>query len=167
MTGVCPEWHGKTKKQAPNSSLKNWGKFLRWGGIRFKCGEILRRNLGGNGGDRAFHLEEASMWKTKQFREFSGSAVVRTLCFHCRGTGSIPGQGTKILHAMQQGKKRHNSSVWGDDKKTWKWTVVMVTQYCECTWCHWIVHFLNGKKKKNYVRLSTIKKKKTHIRLPW
>lgn len=26
MIGVCPEWHGRTKKQAPNSSLKELGK---------------------------------------------------------------------------------------------------------------------------------------------
>ena len=45
-----------------------------------------------------------------------------------------------------EAKKRHNSSVWDDDKKIWKWTMVMVTQYCECTWCHWIVCFFNGKK---------------------
>ena len=25
--------------------------------------------------------------------------MVRTWCFHCRGPGSIPGQGTKILQA--------------------------------------------------------------------
>ena len=30
--------------------------------------------------------------------DFSGSPVVKTLHFHCRGMGSIPGQGTKILH---------------------------------------------------------------------
>ena len=27
------------------------------------------------------------------------------LCFHCRGTGSIPGQGTKIPHARRSGQK--------------------------------------------------------------
>ena len=28
--------------------------------------------------------------------------MVRTLSFLCRGTGSVPGQGTKILHALWQ-----------------------------------------------------------------
>ena len=35
----------------------------------------------------------------KVFMNFSGP-VVKTLRFHFRDTGSIPGQGTKILHAM-------------------------------------------------------------------
>ena len=30
-------------------------------------------------------------------RDFPGSPVVKILCFHCRGTGLIPGQGTKGL----------------------------------------------------------------------
>ena len=40
------------------------------------------------------------------YREFPGGPVVRTLCFHCRGHGSIHGWGTKILQAMQQGQKK-------------------------------------------------------------
>ena len=32
--------------------------------------------------------------------EFPGGPVVRTQCFHCGDPGSIPGQGTKIPHAM-------------------------------------------------------------------
>ena len=39
-------------------------------------------------------------------REFPGGPVVRTLSFYCRGTGSIPGQGTKILHATWPARKR-------------------------------------------------------------
>ena len=34
-------------------------------------------------------------------QEFPGGPVVRIWCFHCRGPGSIPGQGTKILHAAE------------------------------------------------------------------
>ena len=26
-------------------------------------------------------------------------------------------------------------------KMFWNWIVVMVAQHCECTKCHWIVHF--------------------------
>ena len=33
--------------------------------------------------------------------DFLGSPVVRILCFPYRGTGSIPSQGTKILHTTQ------------------------------------------------------------------
>ena len=32
--------------------------------------------------------------------DLPGGPVVKTPCFHCRGIGSVPGQGTKILHAM-------------------------------------------------------------------
>ena len=30
--------------------------------------------------------------------------MIRTPCFHCRGTGLVPGQGTKISHAAQYGQ---------------------------------------------------------------
>ena len=33
--------------------------------------------------------------------DLPGSPVVKTLYFQCRGQGSIPGQGSKILHAME------------------------------------------------------------------
>ena len=32
--------------------------------------------------------------------------MVKTASFHCRGHGFDPGQGTKILHTVQQKKKR-------------------------------------------------------------
>ena len=35
--------------------------------------------------------------------EFSGSSVVRTWCFHCRGLDSVPGWGTKVLQAVWYG----------------------------------------------------------------
>ena len=38
-------------------------------------------------------------------QEFPGGPVVGTRHFHCGGLGSIPGQGTKIPHAMQCGQK--------------------------------------------------------------
>ena len=44
--------------------------------------------------------------KEKMHREFPGCPVVRAPCFHCRGTGSIPGRGTKIPQAEQHGKKK-------------------------------------------------------------
>ena len=37
--------------------------------------------------------------------EFPQSPEVRTLCFHCLGPGSSPGQETKILHSDMAGKK--------------------------------------------------------------
>ena len=40
--------------------------------------------------------------------EFPGGPVVRTQRFHCRSPGSIPGQGTKTLQAVQRGQKQTN-----------------------------------------------------------
>ena len=51
----------------------------------------------------------------RAFRDFLGSPVVKTPCFHCRGHGfdSIPGQGTKIPQAMQRGQKKKKKSFYG------------------------------------------------------
>ena len=38
-------------------------------------------------------------------RELPGGLVVRILCFHCRGPGSIPGWRTEISQAMRHGHK--------------------------------------------------------------
>ena len=42
---------------------------------------------------------------------FPGGPVVKTLCFHCRGTRSIPRWGTKIPHALWHSQKKRE----GDD----------------------------------------------------
>ena len=39
------------------------------------------------------------------FLTSSGDPVVKTPCFQGRGHDSVPGQGTKILHAAQCGQK--------------------------------------------------------------
>lgn len=62
---------------------------------------------------KSFHLK-------LQVREFPGSPAVGTPHFHCwKGAGSIPGLGTKILHAPWQGpknkKKKENVCV------SWLW----------------------------------------------
>ena len=41
--------------------------------------------------------------------DFLGGPVVKTLRSHCRGKGSIPGQGTKIPHAARCGQKKKKS----------------------------------------------------------
>lgn len=38
--------------------------------------------------------------------EFPGSPVIKTLHFHCRGPGTIPGRGTKISKASRHGQKK-------------------------------------------------------------
>ena len=42
--------------------------------------------------------------------DFPGDPVVKTLCFHCRGCGLIPGWGTKIARG-QCGKKQNKTGV--------------------------------------------------------
>ena len=45
--------------------------------------------------------------KYRNIRVFPGCPVVKTLHFHCwGGAGSIPGQGTKILHGQKTNKKK-------------------------------------------------------------
>ena len=39
-------------------------------------------------------------------KEFPGSPEVKYEHFHCRGPGSIPGQGTKIPQNVQGGEKK-------------------------------------------------------------
>ena len=52
--------------------------------------------------------------------DFPRGPVVKTLHFHCRGTGSIPGQGTKILHATQCGQKPPKPPSPKNDFSRWK-----------------------------------------------
>ena len=40
--------------------------------------------------------------------EFPGIPVVRAQRFHCRDLGLIPGQGTKILHALRCSQNKAN-----------------------------------------------------------
>ena len=51
------------------------------------------------------------VYKTVKQREFSSSPVVKTLHFHCRGTGSVPGQGTKIPRDVWWGQKKEKKKV--------------------------------------------------------
>ena len=48
---------------------------------------------------------DSFMNSVTSIREFPGVPVVGTLCFHCWGPGSIPGQGTKISQAWRGLKK--------------------------------------------------------------
>ena len=66
----------------------------------------------------------------KYFLDFPGSPVVKTPCFHFKGTGSIPGWGTKILHATWHSHKKENKQT--NKQKTTKflhWTVLIILFY--------------------------------------
>ena len=47
-------------------------------------------------------------FKTYICWDFPGHPVVKNLCFHCKGIGSISGQGTKIPHAAWCSQKNKN-----------------------------------------------------------
>ena len=49
--------------------------------------------------------------------DFPGSPVVRLCPSNARGTGSIPGWGTKIPHPVQPKKKKKNYNCVGEKKK--------------------------------------------------
>lgn len=53
--------------------------------------------------------------------DFLGGPVVSATHYHCRGMGSIPGLGTKILHATHVGKKEELIVCYlQNSKKMWK-----------------------------------------------
>ena len=54
--------------------------------------------------------------------EFPGGPVVRTLCFHCRETGSIPGCRTKIKNFLKA-QCATTGGLWGRDQRifTFAW----------------------------------------------
>ena len=63
---------------------------------------------------KAFRNHQCCVKKSREgvWGDFPGSPVVRTLCFPYRGTGSIPSQGTKILHTIQFSSVQSLSRVW-------------------------------------------------------
>ena len=55
-----------------------------------------------------YKINTVQVNKEIKIRVFLGGPGVKSLLFHYRGTGSVPGQGTKIPHALRcsQGKKK-------------------------------------------------------------
>ena len=47
----------------------------------------------------------------KSTSNFSGSPVIKTPDFQCRGYGFNPWQGIKILHAMKCGQKKYKKKI--------------------------------------------------------
>ena len=57
-----------------------------------------------------YKINTVQVNKEIKIRVFLGGPGVKSLLFHYRGTGSVPGQGTKIPHTLRcsQGKKKKN-----------------------------------------------------------
>ena len=67
-----------------------------------------------------FTVENSSSQNTlmKKGREgIPGGLVVRILGFHCRGKGSIPGQGTEIPQTAQLGQKKKKRGREGERRQ--------------------------------------------------
>ena len=56
--------------------------------------------------------------KSETGREFPGSPVIRILCYHCHGLGSIRGQGIKIPQTVQYGQKKKKKKKRKTERKT-------------------------------------------------
>lgn len=56
------------------------------------------------------HASTVFISKMERVREFSGGPVVGTWCFHGRGLGSVPAQGTQILQAVHHGQGGNNGA---------------------------------------------------------
>ena len=59
--------------------------------------------------------------KMAQGRDFPGGPVVRALRFHCRGLGSNPGRGTKILQAERHSQKKKKKKRHQEDSREEGW----------------------------------------------
>ena len=56
--------------------------------------------------DQLLRTEEKGDFTLRSMvRDFPGSPVVKTPCFHCKGLGFDLGLGAKILHATQNSQK--------------------------------------------------------------
>ena len=88
-----------------------------WGGAEWEFaasrGKLLHMEwndkalLHSTGGCIRYPVRSPVEKNIKKDRDFFGGPAAETPHFHCRGTGSIPGQGTKIPHATEQPRKKN------------------------------------------------------------
>ena len=57
--------------------------------------------------------QKSVMVKMVGSRDFPDGPVVKTLCSQCGGAGWIPGQGSKISHAIWHATKKNNNKTGG------------------------------------------------------
>lgn len=66
-----------------------------------------------------YGLHGSHLIEKVQNRDFPGVPVVKTLLSNAGGEGSIPGQGTTILHATQCGQKKELLGSFFKKKETY------------------------------------------------
>ena len=71
------------------------------------------------------------MSKNAKDWDFPGGLVVRVPGFHCRGLGSISGQGTEIPQAMQHGKKERKKGRKKERERKNKSEITWILQYAK------------------------------------
>ena len=72
--------------------------------------------------------QETANWNYSE-RDFPGGLVVRTLRFHCRATGSIPGGRTEILQVVQPEKRNK----WFIGQHSEQWQQILKNQMAQTT----------------------------------
>ena len=110
--------------------------------------------VGGPWGSQLVQLPHLQVRKPEtqrlQCSDFSGGPVVMIPCFHCRGVGSIPGQGTKIPNAKQYSQKKKKNcnpnlhgtepghkckSSIGETPRTW-FLAGPLSSFCTHSWAY-------------------------------
>ena len=74
-------------------------------------------------------------FKTYTCWDFPGCSVVKNPCFHCKGTGSISGWGTKIPHAMHPkiNIEKHKMKSTKQEAMLWQeWAQFTVKELPDC-----------------------------------
>ena len=74
------------------------------------------------------HLQKEILERKAKLAGLPGGPLVKAPCFRCRGAGSVPSWGTKILQAAQCGQKRERKQ----KGKTKLVTVVICVCVCVC-----------------------------------
>ena len=69
--------------------------------------QIILRDM-----ENAYHIILMEKSRNKKYIDFPSGPVVKTLSFHARGIGSIPGQGTKISQAMRHDKTHTRTHIY-------------------------------------------------------
>ena len=76
---------------------------------QYNIGHVLNQGLNEQLLNEGMHASTTrSGLAQKQGR--AGTSLEVQWCFHCRAVGSIPGQGTKVLYAMQRGQINRNQT---------------------------------------------------------
>ena len=111
----CSATREATAMRSPHTTTRNSPRLLQ---LENAHTQQRRPNAGKT------KLKKKKAGLKKWFEDFSGGPVVRTPRFHCRGTGSIPGPGTKIPYAARRGQNNNKTKKTPKQKQQQKiWNI--------------------------------------------